>query len=525
MIVKLRFMKKLLLMAVFSIAFFAGFSQEPREYIIEMGFETRSEINKITKLVSIDKIQDSKLIAYASPMQLINLEKLGYSYKIIPKSDHSGKVINMATTVEQMAAWDRYPTYEVYVEMMQNFAADYPNICRLDTIGVSNEGRLVLAVKISDNVNDDEAEPEVFYTATMHGDETTGFVLHLRLIDYLLSNYGNDDEATEIVNNMALWVNPAANPDGTYAGGNNTVDGATRSNANGVDVNRNFPDPKGGDHPDGYSWQVETIMMMDFAEAHSFSLSQNTHGGIEVVNYPWDTWERRHPDDAWWIRVSRDYADMAQANSPAGYFDDENNGITNGYDWYTVEGGRQDYMNYFHHCREFVLEISNVKTVSSDLLPNHWTYNKQALLNYMKEILYGINGVVTNEDGEPLAAEIRIIDHDADNSHVVTDPDNGDYYRPIEAGTREKGRGDPGAGESRRSREEADRRDKERSRRSPTCEANGGCEADSAESDAAEGRADPGAHCRPEARRGTGDQFRHDDLRLRPHPRRWRCRP
>ena len=36
---------------------------------------------------------------------------------------------------------------------------------------------------------DDEAEPEVFYSSTMHGDETGGFILMLRLADYLLKNY------------------------------------------------------------------------------------------------------------------------------------------------------------------------------------------------------------------------------------------------------------------------------------------------------------------------------------------------
>jgi carboxypeptidase D len=39
--------------------------------------------------------------------------------------------------------------------------------------------------------NTDEYEPEFMYTSTMHGDETVGYVLMLRLIDYLLTNYGN----------------------------------------------------------------------------------------------------------------------------------------------------------------------------------------------------------------------------------------------------------------------------------------------------------------------------------------------
>ena len=57
-----------------------------------------------------------------------------------------------------------------------------------------------------------------------------------------------------------------------------------------------------------------------------------------------------------WIHV-----DMA-APSASGYFNYLNNGITNGWDWYEVDGGRQDFMNYFKLCRESTIELSNTKT-------------------------------------------------------------------------------------------------------------------------------------------------------------------
>ena len=429
-------MKKIFFIALFTLTISALFAQTTaREYIIQMKFETRKEIEQISRLVSIDNVQGNTITAYANPGELNTLGSKGYTYTLIPKPSLESRVINMATTVGEMANWDRYPTHSVYVQMMQDFATNYPDICKLDTIGFTTENRPLLVVKISDNVNQQEAEPEVFLTSTMHGDETTGFIIHLRLIDYLLSNYGTNTEVDDMVNNMEIWINPAANPDGTYAGGDNTVSGATRSNANGVDYNRNFIDPEDGDHPDGYAWQAETIAMMDFAAAHSFVLSENSHGGEEVVNYPWDTWPRLHADDDWWQRVSHAYADLAQANSPSGYLDGFDDGITNGYAWYSVAGGRQDYMNFFHHCREFTLELSSTKLLSSDLLPDYYDYNYQSLINYAKEANFGIQGIVSNSNGDPLDAEIRIIGHDMDNSYVVTDPDMGDYYRPIEAGT------------------------------------------------------------------------------------------
>ena len=83
------------------------------------------------------------------------------------------------------------------------------------------------------------------------------FVLSLRLIDYLLNNYSVNDRVTEIVNNVEIWINPLANPDGAYTN-NNSVYGAIRYNANWVDLNRNYPDPEDGPHPDGNPYQIET---------------------------------------------------------------------------------------------------------------------------------------------------------------------------------------------------------------------------------------------------------------------------
>jgi hypothetical protein len=257
----------------------------------------------------------------------------------------------------------------------------------------------------------------------------------LHLIDYLLQNYRSNSEVRNLVNNLEIWINPLANPDGTYAGGNNNVWGSTRYNGNWVDLNRNFPDPEDGPHPDGEAYQPETQIMMALAEANNFIMSANFHGGAEVVNYPWDTWIQRHPDDAWFQLVSREYADSCQANSPSGYMTDLDNGITNGYDWYTIAGGRQDYMNYYRHCREVTIELSHQKTLpESELIP-HWNYNKEALLKYMKQSLYGIQGVVTDSlTGEPVVAKITIVGHDAVGSEVYSDT-TGRYSRPILAGT------------------------------------------------------------------------------------------
>ncbi|MCK4879584.1 MAG: hypothetical protein KAS82_02955, partial [Bacteroidales bacterium] len=76
---------------------------------------------------------------------------------------------DMALDVTEALTFRKYPTYYHYLEMMHRFASDYPEICRLDTFGTSREGRLLLALKISDNVELDEPEASFLYTSTMHG--------------------------------------------------------------------------------------------------------------------------------------------------------------------------------------------------------------------------------------------------------------------------------------------------------------------------------------------------------------------
>ena len=109
-----------------------------------------------------------------------------------------------------------------------------------------------------------------------------------------------------------------------------------------------------------------------------------------------------------------------------------NDGITNGWDWYTVNGGRQDYMNYFKHCREFTLELSDDKTPSPNDLPSLWDANYPSLLNYMEQALFGARGIVTDSiTGNPLKAKIEITSHDIDSSHVYSNLPIGNYHRHI----------------------------------------------------------------------------------------------
>ena len=153
------------------------------------------------------------------------------------------------------------------------------------------------------------------------------------------------------------------------------------------------------------------------------------------MNYPWDNTYTLHADDAWWQLVSHEYANLCHAVNP-NYMTDYNNGITNGAQWYTIGGGRQDYMNGYAQCREETIECSNTKLPSGSQMPNFWNINKNALFAYMNQCLYGIHGVVTDQTtGQPIEATITITGHDDQYSIVESHLPAGDYHRPIKGGT------------------------------------------------------------------------------------------
>ena len=403
------------------------------QYYFRFELTDKAQLPDITKIVSIDNVKGNWVYAYANDSEWAEFGKLGLKTQLLPAPSSEFPVV-MSSSASEAKDWDTYPTYSAYVAMMNGFASSYPNLCQIINVGTTVNGRAILVAKISDNVASEEKEPEVLLTSTIHGDETTGWILMLRLIDTLLSQYGTDPRLANLVNSMELYIGPNTNPDGTYYGGDNTVASARRYNFNGVDLNRNYPDYDGSLNEGAI--QPETQSLMDFANAHSFVFGINYHGGAEVVNYPWDYTYTLHPDDAWFISSSLVYASNAQANGPSGYFTSvSSNGITNGADWYVIAGGRQDWMNYTRNGREVTIECSNTKMPAASTMPDYWNYNYEAMLSYLELALNGIHGTVVDAYGNPLSATINISGYDNTYSAVETDATHGDFYRYLQPGT------------------------------------------------------------------------------------------
>lgn len=287
-----------------------------------------------------------------------------------------------------------YPTPEQVEAELRDLNKRFPNLTQLIEIGRSNDGRPLLVLKISDNAAVDELEPEFKYISSMHGDEITGRELMVMLAKDILEAYGNDEEITNLVDNTEIYIMASMNPDGSHR--------RQRGNAKWVDLNRDFPDFSTYDNKDDPAGrQVETQAIMNFQKTRQFALSSNFHGGAEVMNYAWDTIPDRHPFHDLLIEIALDYVQNAPYLKNGGF----KNGITNGYAWYEVNNGMQDWSYYWYNDLQFTVELSRSKWPSYSSIPYYYEQNKPALLSQIKYVHMGAGFKIEVPD---LHGEVRI---------------------------------------------------------------------------------------------------------------------
>lgn len=437
-------MKKILFVALLMLCL--GYQQAQnvdlhqfKEVYVDVQLNNPTQVRQLAKEFSIDKVNPNAsgfaVRLWLGPHDYDNFLSKNIDYNIFVDNFKASGVI-MASTYEQMSSWNRYPTYGVYTAMMDTFQTRFPQLCRVDTILEDTpDHHQILALYIGTNLSGSETRPRYYYASSIHGDEPLGMVMLLRLADQLLNHYYDNAQINNILNSIDLWICPVENPDGMYAGSNDNFNGSTRSNANGYDLNRSFPNAGAVTK----SYQPEVEAMIQFAENYHFTMSSCFHGGSEVFNFPWDRWtsDNNSPADSdWWWLLGRQFADTCHKYAGGYYFTDESNGVTPGGDWYVITGSQQDYLNYYQNCRDVTIEISGNKTPSSTNLPTYWTRLHQAMINHLEQANYGFSGSVTDSiTGEPLEAMVWVENHDRDNSHVFSHLPQGRYFRPIKAGT------------------------------------------------------------------------------------------
>ncbi|XP_065807366.1 carboxypeptidase M [Labrus bergylta] len=333
---------------------------------------------------------------------------------------------------------------EIEQYLLQTNASN-PDITHLYSIGQSVKGQQlwVLALGLSPRRHT-IGIPEFKYVGNMHGNEALGRVLLLKLIDDLLHGYrDNATWAVQLLNSTRIHILPTMNPDGFDASDTDCVFTTGRYNSNGVDLNRNFPDPFAGlrkkPELDEEKREAEVRAVIGWLRMESFVLSANLHGGALVASYPYDNSNGGSelmggasvsPDDDVFVHLAKVYsynhASMHQGDRCSGRPFLE--GITNGYQWYPLIGGMQDYNYVWAQCLELTLEISCCKFPPVKQLPAMWTENRKSLLAFIQQVHLGVKGQVFNSSGVPVQnAEVEV--KGRRNMCPFRTDKHGEYYR------------------------------------------------------------------------------------------------
>jgi len=361
-----------------------------------------------------------------------------------------------AETDDQVPA-DRYLDNEEMSAWMQGIAARYPKLASLKSVGKSAQGRDLWAMELSHSVGRGQRDllmPMVKLVGNIHGNEVVGRQLMLRLISYLIAKDGTDERIAQLLNTTDIFIMPSMNPDGfSRATEGDCTEGDFKSgrvNHNDKDLNRDFPDQfreedtKLKTREDQLAGrQPETQAMINWILDNPFVLSASLHGGTLVVNYPFDNTKIPHeyvsglysasPDDAVMKAISKDYADRhATMKGPCGLADAFKDGITNGAEWYQVNGGMQDFNYANSNSFELTLELSCCKYPPASDLPNEWNLNKTPFLHFIASTHRGVRGLILDNDTqEPVPKAYVVVEGINKN---ITSTERGEYWRLLVPG-------------------------------------------------------------------------------------------
>lgn len=277
--------------------------------LLRIDISDKSDITEIlTKTGAGESVSDYNfevgyIDIYLNSQELRTVSTLGYDYEIlIPDVEKYNSQRFAGLTM------GGFRTFSEIVAKLDSLETEYPALLKVDSIGYSHENHAIWAVKVSDNVNIEEGEPEVLITGLTHAREPIGGEICIDFMEWLCTEYGEDPVATYIVDERQVWFIPVVNPDGylynqqTNPSGGGMWRKNRRNNGGsyGVDNNRNYtynwgydnsgssPDPSSqtyrGPSPGS---EPENQAVMGLCEEHNFMLAIHYHSGSENVLHAW----------------------------------------------------------------------------------------------------------------------------------------------------------------------------------------------------------------------------------------------
>lgn len=378
-------MKRIFAIFLFLLLSISSFSQTEKYSRIKISVNDQSLAKLMGLGIPVDDAyfdNDQNLIIELSESDITKICNAGFSFSTLISDVtkyYQERFTNENTSTEKVKSVNcfstpQYPvpagfslgsmggfyTYQQILDELDSMALHYPFLITsriaadtTKTIG----GRTMYYVKISDNPNVDENEPEVLYTALTHAREGAGMQQLFYYMYYLLENYSTNTEIKNIVDNTEMYFILCVNPDGyIYNETTNPAGGGMwrknrRDNGDGnfgIDINRNF----------GYMWsyddfgsspytydetyrgasafsEPESRIVRDFCNNHQIKITLNQHSYGNDLIYPWGYVGSLYTPDS---LLFGEYARLLTNNN---YF---TSGTVNETLSYLTNGGADDWM-------------------------------------------------------------------------------------------------------------------------------------------------------------------------------------
>ncbi len=366
-----------------------------------------------------------------------------------------------------------YRNYDELLEDLQEIESQYPDICKLYDIGntrgkeysmagnsyYNDYNHEIWAMKVSDNVEEEEDEPSVFYMAEHHAREPISLEVNMYVLNHIISNYGSDPTITDEVNNKQIWFMPLVNPNGhkivtdevdlwwrKNIRDNNENGSINFGGGDGVDPNRNYAWNWGGEGssgdtnsetyrgPSAFS-EPEIQAMRDILGSHHFVTGITYHSYSELVLFPFGYANNiQAPDHDALEELANEMAFTIPA-AGGGYYDPMPS-----YELYPASGTTDDYAYGEHGVFSFTIELGTEFIPPASQIEGICENNLEAaLILLMRVNKKALTGHITDaESGDPVVAEIYI--DGIDNTGEFRKPYESDlifgrYYRLLQMGS------------------------------------------------------------------------------------------
>jgi len=247
------------------------------------------------------------------------------------------------------------------------------------SLGKSVEGRDIWAIKISDNVATDEAEPAILFVGGHHAREWIAVDVPFLLAQKLLDDYPTDSRVRNYVDSGEIWVLPLLNPDGhQYSVTDNRLWRKNRANNGdgtfGVDLNRNYSYEWGGSGSSGSTFsetyrgpaafsEPETKILRDFAVQNQIRAMISYHSYSQLVLFPWGYTNDPAPDEALLSQLAGTLADSIFNVSSVRYTPEQSS------DLYIASGDATDWLYGETRVPAFTIELRPRSSAPGFLLP------------------------------------------------------------------------------------------------------------------------------------------------------------